>query len=127
MLPGDALLIGSPGYVFTNNTNFTVATPNPVADLDIINSAHLILGTLHTQTSLPVGTYTADVGIYISCTFNFCLGNPFETPGFADAGLFTINVLSPTQPVPEPETITILAVGLGGFAGVRWRRVRKRI
>ncbi len=96
-------------------------------DVEIVHTRHgltlhLILGALHTQMSLPIGTYTADIGIYQTCTFNFCLANPFAAPDFAEAGFFTINVLAPGA-VPEPGTIWIFAAGLAALASVRRRQV----
>jgi hypothetical protein len=84
---------------------------------------HLILGDLQTFDSLPVGTYTADIGIYEQCVATWCFSLPFDLPDFADAGFFTINVLAATA--TEPTTLALLGFGIAAI-GTRARRTRAR-
>src|SRR5690242_3162191 len=51
----ESYILGSPEQIFQMNTTFTISTPNPVGNLDVVNSVHLDLGELQTQDSLPVG------------------------------------------------------------------------
>jgi hypothetical protein len=54
------LFFGSPNSYFHSDPQFTVASPNPVADLTVPagGSVHLVLGTITTLPVLPAVTYT---------------------------------------------------------------------
>jgi hypothetical protein len=113
----DSLSLGTPDYFFAQDTSFTTASPNPVANLDVLpgDAVHLVLGTIATLTTLPSGIYTTDIGINAECISPICLGSPFLPPSYADAGVLTIDV------VPEPTAAVLLLSALGGLTLTRRR------
>ena len=60
-------------------------------------------------------------------SFQFYHNNPFAL-AFGTSytpTTFQIDVAAPTNPVPEPSTVSLLGFGLGGLVLLRWRRKKK--
>lgn len=119
----DGMFFGTPDYFFEQNTNFTAAL-DTLANLNVQagDSVHLVLGTIATLGSLPVGIYTTDIGINDICT-GTCFVSPFFPPSYADAGPLTITVAQAPDPVPEPATLPLLLGALSGLTLLRRHRL----
>lgn len=97
----------SPGFLFEHDSTFSPSSSTSLANLDVPagSSIDLVLGSIQTDSTLPLGTYITDIGINQACAVNNCLVNEFAAPNYLDPGNLTIDV------VPEPSTLSIFAVG----------------
>ncbi len=128
-----------PLYPLRTYGTFTVATPNPVANLNLNagSSVDLLLGTLALSPAIPYGTYTTDIGLFESTTVLnygpgicacFTMAFPYAAPDIG--GTLTINVIgdpelairtSTVAGVPELASWAMMVLGFS-LVGVRITR-----